>query len=101
MHIEAFLISGSVYSELFNRVSKSLDRQLNNEVSRQLLEDFPVNTKTDMVIESAQDGIISLLKKWPNMRSKLIIYFNQPLSDVLRPVAWKAFLENAKGNECI
>lgn len=90
-------ILGPTHAELFKRVSKSLDRQLNNEVSRQLLEDFPVSTKNDLLIGNTQDGIVSLLKKWPDMRSKLTALFNQSLSDSIRPIAWKTFLENGKG----
>lgn len=41
--------------------------------------------------------VISLLKKWPEMKSKLHVCFNQPLAPPIRQLAWKLFLANPKG----
>jgi hypothetical protein len=82
---------------LCNGVSNVLDHQLNGEVARQLLEEFPVNTKSDMVIEAAKDGVVSILRKWPDFKYKLHACLNQPLPNKLREIAWKLFLDNPKG----
>ena len=93
------LFTGTSYESLYKTVSSSLDQHMNNEVARQLMEDYPINTKSDLVLESAQDGIVSLLKRWPGLKPKLHACLNQPLPLPLRQLAWKLFLENTKGNE--
>ena len=92
-----FHFLGNAYKELYSQVSVSLDQNLNNEVARQLMEDYPLNTKSDIVLECAQEGAVSLLKKWPDMKSKLHVCFNKPLSETLRQLAWRLFLDNTKG----
>ena len=94
--ISNYCVLGQIFNKLCSRVSRSLDQNLNNDVARQLLEDQPINTKTDLVLEAAQEGAVALLRKWPNMRSKLHVCFNQPLTGELRQLAWKLFLENSK-----
>ena len=89
--------SGSAYADLYGKCSVSLDQHLNNEVARQLLEEQPINTKSDLILDSAQEGIISILKKWPDMKSKLHIHLNQPLPDSLRQLTWRLYLDNPKG----
>ena len=89
--------SGRAHGEVYNKVSVLLDQHLNNEVARQLMEEYPINTKTDMILEAAQEGATSLLRKWPDMKSKLHICFNQPLPESLRQLTWKLFLDNTKG----
>ena len=54
-------------------------------------------TRTDLVIETAEDGAVSLLKKWPDMKSKLHVCFNQPLPDPIRQLAWHLYLNDPRG----
>ena len=89
---------GVSFKELFGRVSRSLDQHLNNHVAGVLQEEEPTDTKTDLVLENAEEGAIALLRKWPDMRSKLHVCFNQPLPKELRQLAWKLFMENSKCN---
>ena len=77
-------------------MSSTLDRDLNNAVRRQLMQDVAADTRTDLILESALDGSVSLLKKWPDLRSKLHAFLNQPLPELLRPVAWRLYLEDSK-----
>ena len=88
---------GSVYNNLYKKVSVFLDQNLNEEVSRQLLEETPLGTKSDLVIDFAEDGALSLLKKWPEMKSKLLFCLNQPLPVRVRQLAWRLYLTNTKG----
>ena len=90
-------IIGESHQALQEKVSSLLDRHLNADVARQLMEDFPVKTKTDLILENAQDGIIGLLKKWPDMKSKLRIGYNQPLPPKMRRTMWKLYLKNEEG----
>lgn len=81
---------------MYNGMAGCVDACLNREVSRQLLEDFPLDTKSDLILTQAQDGAISLLRKWPDMKYKLHVYLNHQLPSNLRLVAWRLFLENTK-----
>ncbi|KAH9524500.1 hypothetical protein Btru_027035 [Bulinus truncatus] len=90
-------LEGSSSSKnLFNKVSAAMDQQLNAQVGQQLLEDSPTDTRPDLVIEAAEEGVISLLKRWPDMKSKLHICFNQPLVEPMRQLAWHLYLSNPK-----
>ena len=40
--------------QLYGQVSKVLDQHLNNHVAKELLEDFPISTKSDLILEGAQ-----------------------------------------------
>ncbi|CAD5121079.1 DgyrCDS9617 [Dimorphilus gyrociliatus] len=84
------------FKKMYNSVAGCIDACLNREVSRQLLEDFPLDTKSDLILTQAQDGAISLLRKWPDMKYKLHVYLNHQLPSNLRLVAWRLFLENTK-----
>jgi hypothetical protein len=92
-----FTIVGSIYNSLCKKVSVITDQSLNEDVSRQLLEESPMDTKTDLVIESAEEGALSLLKKWPDMKNKLYICLNQPLPLHIRQLTWRLYLSNTRG----
>ncbi|KAL4224027.1 hypothetical protein ACF0H5_017484 [Mactra antiquata] len=87
---------GSTYSNLYKKVSLLLDQNMNEEVSRQLLEEHPIGTKSDLVIDFAEDGSLSLLKKWPDMKTKLCFCLNQPLPYKVRQLAWRLYLTNTR-----
>ncbi|KAK6184233.1 hypothetical protein SNE40_002067 [Patella caerulea] len=87
---------GSVSKNVAGKVTNLLDQHLNNDVAKQLLEDYPVDTKSDLIIEGAEEGALSLLKKWPEFKSKLHICLNQPLPLTIRQLAWRLYLSNAK-----
>ena len=82
-------------------MSVYLDQNLNEEVSRQLLEEAPIGTKSDLVIDFAEDGAMSLLKKWPEMKSKLLFCLNQPLPIRVRQLAWRLYLTNTRGKSAM
>ncbi|XP_061196252.1 uncharacterized protein LOC133204520 [Saccostrea echinata] len=90
------LEGGTSYNNLMKKVSLLMDQSLNEEVSRQLLEDSPIDTKSDLIIENAEEGALSLLKKWPEMKEKLHVCLNQPLPPPLRQLAWRLYLSNTK-----
>ncbi|PVD31188.1 hypothetical protein C0Q70_06600 [Pomacea canaliculata] len=92
-------MAGAAFKAMFGKVSMLMDQHLNEDVARQLMEDSPLDTKTDLVIEGAEEGVISLLKKWPEMKSKLHVCFNQPLAPPIRQLAWKLFLANPKARK--
>ncbi|XP_071502366.1 uncharacterized protein [Diadema antillarum] len=75
----------------------SVNEHINSFVSRQLLDGsgFPLSsTKSDLVIDQANDASATLLTRWPEMKSKLHRCFNRPLPTGLRQVAWRLFLSN-------
>ena len=49
-----YLFPGDAYMQLYGQVSKVLDQHLNNQVAKELLEDFPISTKSDLILEGAQ-----------------------------------------------
>ncbi|XP_052802733.1 uncharacterized protein LOC128232959 isoform X2 [Mya arenaria] len=88
--------SGSAYNGLYKKVSVLCDQNLNEEVSRQLLEEHPIGTKSDLVIDFAEDGALSLLTKWPDMKHKLCFCLNQPMPFKVRQLAWRLYLTNTR-----
>nr|XP_014353971.1 PREDICTED: uncharacterized protein LOC102359386 isoform X2 [Latimeria chalumnae] len=59
-------------------------------------ESEPLRTKSELVLSHLQDGATTLLHKWPEMKGKLYVFFNQPLLPGLRKLAWRLFLSNTK-----
>ncbi|KAL8614022.1 hypothetical protein ACOMHN_023257 [Nucella lapillus] len=90
---------GAAFQSMFGKVSMLMDQHMNEDVSRQLMEDSPMDTKTDLVIEGAEEGVVSLLKKWPEMKSKLHVSLNQPLALPIRQLSWRLFLSNPKARK--
>ncbi|XP_063713291.1 uncharacterized protein LOC134841318 isoform X2 [Symsagittifera roscoffensis] len=82
------------YKRMTQKVSYTLDRHLSNEVARELLEEDPVETKPELVIEHVREGAVCLLKRWPEMKGKVFRCLNQRLPSNLRFITWKLFLQN-------
>lgn len=66
-----FFFIGILYNNMMKKVLVVMDQSLNEEVFRQLLEEFSMDIKFDLIIESVEEGIFSLLKKWSDMKEKL------------------------------
>lgn len=77
-----------------SKLSYILDQSVNNQVSKKLLEDKPSETKTDLVLDTTCEGIMSLLRKYPEQKYKLRIFLNQPIPQPLRFLAWQLYLSN-------
>ena len=84
----------SPYDNLNKRVSDLLDKGVNNDVSRSLLKDDPLETKTDIILNKVCEGIVGLLRKWPDQKYKLHAFLNQPLPQPIRFVGWHLYLSN-------
>ncbi len=82
------------YDNLNKRVSDLLDKSVNNDVSRSLLKDDPLETKTDIILNKVCEGIVGLLRKWPDQKYKLHAFLNQPLPQPIRFVGWNLYLSN-------
>ncbi|CAF1459994.1 unnamed protein product, partial [Didymodactylos carnosus] len=82
------------YDNLNKKISDLLDKGINSDVSRQLLKEDPLETKTDLLLAKICDGIVSLLRKWPDQKYKLHAFLNQPLPQPIRFVGWNVFLSN-------
>ncbi|CAF1133350.1 unnamed protein product [Rotaria sp. Silwood1] len=83
------------YDNLNKRVSDLLDKGVNNDVSRSLLKDDPLETKTDIILNKVCEGIVGLLRKWPDQKYKLHAFLNQSLPQPIRFVGWNLYLSNA------
>jgi hypothetical protein len=88
---------GKVYENLQSKLSYLLDQTVNNQVSKKMLEDNPMDTKTDLVLETTSEGVISLLRKHPEQKYKLRVFLNQPIPQPVRFLAWQLFLSNVDG----
>ncbi|CAF3693226.1 unnamed protein product [Adineta steineri] len=82
------------YDNLNKRVSDFLDKSVNNDVSRSLMKDDPTETKTDIILDKVCEGIVGLLRKWPDQKYKLHAFLNQSLPQPLRFVGWHLYLNN-------
>ncbi|CAF1157730.1 unnamed protein product [Adineta ricciae] len=82
------------YDNLNKRVSDCLDKGVNNDVSRSLIKDDPTETKSDLILDKVCDGIVGLLRKWPDQKYKLHAFLNQPLPQPIRFVGWHLYLNN-------
>ncbi|UJR13258.1 hypothetical protein I4U23_000279 [Adineta vaga] len=82
------------YDNLNKRVSDFLDKGVNNDVSRSLIKDDPMETKTDIILDKVCEGIVGLLRKWPDQKYKLHAFVNQSLPQPLRFVGWHLYLTN-------
>ena len=52
-----FTLLGGVFQGMFSKVSMLMDQHLNEDVGRQLMEDTPMDTKTDLIVEGAEEGV--------------------------------------------
>ncbi|XP_013383272.1 uncharacterized protein LOC106153737 [Lingula anatina] len=93
------LQGGQAYDALYAKVSLTMDQCLSNEIARELLEESPINTKTDLILNNAKEGSVGILKKWPDLKSKLHVCFNQSLPWALRHIVWRLFLSSTKARK--
>ncbi|KAI1893539.1 hypothetical protein AGOR_G00124770 [Albula goreensis] len=77
-------------------ISSILEDVLSCLVAVEMSERHVVSQKTDLIQSHVRNGMVSLLNKWPDMKSKLSILFNHPLPKEIREVAWKLYLSNSK-----
>ncbi len=92
-------IKGRVYENLQSKLSYILDQTVNNIVARRMMEDSrQLETKTDMVLDTASEGIVSLLRKQPDQKYKLRVFLNQVLPQPIRFLAWQLFFSNINCN---
>ncbi len=82
-----------------SKLSYLLDQTVNNIVARRLMEDSrQLDTKTDLVLDTAAEGIVSLLRKHPDQKYKLRVFLNQVLPQPIRFLAWQLFFSNINCN---
>jgi hypothetical protein len=75
-----------------------LDVSVNNQVARRLFEENAKSTtKTDLVLDTACDGILAILRKHPDLKYKLRIFLNQEIPQPIRFTAWQLFFSNLAG----
>ncbi|XP_072909176.1 uncharacterized protein [Hemitrygon akajei] len=87
---------GSIYKALVSRISSTLEEQIFRHLVGKIQESKPVQTRNEAFQSHIQDGVISLLHKWPDMKSKLRILFNHSLPPDLRKLTWNLYLSNTK-----
>ncbi|KAG5836645.1 hypothetical protein ANANG_G00230600 [Anguilla anguilla] len=88
--------AGRPHADVVAHISAVLEDALSYHVATEMQERHTVPSKTDLFQSHARNGMVYLLNKWPDMKSKLTILFNHPLPMELREVAWKLYLSNTK-----
>jgi hypothetical protein len=86
----ALIRHGENYEALNRRVSSILNRQLNIHSSK--LTESEKKTKTEKLLEFAAEGSASLLRRWPDQKSRVRVCFNRQFPPVLRAEVWKLCL---------
>ncbi|KAM8976089.1 LOW QUALITY PROTEIN: uncharacterized protein RCH25_025400 [Pelodytes ibericus] len=90
------LNAGDIYTKLSAHISSCLEDNLYNYAARELQDsDIPKN-QSDLVVKHIQDGVITILEKRPELKTKLHVLFNQPLPVSLRTLTWRLQLSNTK-----
>lgn len=85
---------GRVYENLQSKLSYLLDQTVNNQVAKKMLEDNKLDTKTDLVLDTTSEGVITLLRKHPEQKYKLRVFLNQSVPQPVRFMAWQLFFSN-------
>lgn len=75
---------GKVYENLQSKLSYLLDQTVNNQVAKKLLEENPLETKTDLVLDTTSEGITTLLSRNPSQKYKLRVFLNQVIPQPIR-----------------
>ncbi|XP_027036979.1 uncharacterized protein LOC113665481 isoform X2 [Pocillopora damicornis] len=84
----------SSYQKLMATVSETLDRNLNEEVTQTIIDASNTRTKAELLLQESSKASISLLQRWPDLKTKLFACLNRPLPTELRRAVWNWFLAN-------
>nr|XP_015222949.1 PREDICTED: uncharacterized protein LOC107079926 isoform X1 [Lepisosteus oculatus] len=87
---------GNAHKDVIAHIGSSLENILSGVVAAQMSDSGAVSTKSDLFQSHVRDGMVNLLHKWPDMKSKLHILFNHSLPSEIRKVAWRLYLSNTK-----
>ena len=85
---------GRVYENLQSKLSYLLDQTVNNQVARKMLEETSSDTKTDLVLDTTSEGIVTLLRKHPEQKYKLKVFLNQSIPQPIRFLTWQLYFSN-------
>ncbi|RNA36639.1 hypothetical protein BpHYR1_016077 [Brachionus plicatilis] len=86
---------GRVYENLQSKLSYILDQTVNNQVARKMLEESLADTKTDLVLDTTAEGIVTLLRKNPEQKYKLKVFLNQSIPQPIRFLTWQLYFSNS------
>ncbi|KAF6037136.1 hypothetical protein EB796_004544 [Bugula neritina] len=95
------LQTGSNYDQLYNATSHLLDQQVNNTVAKEMLSDSSAVgvAKPELINEHLKDGVVSILKRWPEMKVKFHMCLNIPVPTKLRTNAWTLFMSDPRARK--
>jgi hypothetical protein len=88
---------GRLFENLQSKLAYLLDQSVNNQVVKKLVEQNPLETKTDLVIDTTSEGIVALLRKHPEQKYKLRVFLNQSIPQPIRFQAYQLFYVNQDG----
>ncbi|XP_063968491.1 uncharacterized protein LOC129254608 [Lytechinus pictus] len=89
--------SGDQCERFNDTLNQSINKHVNSHVAHQLLDKSgfkPTATKSDLILDQANEASMALLARWPELKTKLHRCFNRVLPSGLRQLTWKLFLSN-------
>ncbi|XP_041456108.1 uncharacterized protein LOC121408641 [Lytechinus variegatus] len=89
--------SGDQCERFNDTLNQSINKHVNSHVAHQLLDKSgfkPIATKSDLILDQANEASMALLARWPELKTKLHRCFNRVLPSGLRQLTWKLFLSN-------
>ncbi|KAM4795647.1 uncharacterized protein WCC33_000712 [Rhinophrynus dorsalis] len=90
------LHAGDIYKKITARISSCLEDNIYSYVAHELQDSDVTSNHSDLVANHIHNGVVNILDKRPDLKVKLHILFNQPLSVSLRSLTWKLQLTNTK-----
>eukprot|EP00057_Strongylocentrotus_purpuratus_P027369 XP_011681843.1 PREDICTED: uncharacterized protein LOC100893894 [Strongylocentrotus purpuratus] len=89
--------NGDQCGKFNDTLNQSINKHVNSHVAHQLLDKSgfkPVATKSDLILDQANEASMALLARWPELKTKLHRCFNRVLPSGLRQLTWKLYLSN-------
>ncbi|GAB1599328.1 uncharacterized protein LOC115219694, partial [Argonauta hians] len=88
--------NGTHYQSIINKVTDLIHHYLHPSITANSSISHLLHKESEIVIHQSYQGIEYILRRWPLLRSKLVIFFNCPLPAYLRQLVWKIFLSDPK-----
>uniref|UniRef100_A0A1I8I062 Rab-GAP TBC domain-containing protein n=1 Tax=Macrostomum lignano TaxID=282301 RepID=A0A1I8I062_9PLAT len=88
------LSGGETHQQLFHALSRATETNLNDQVSKEFELNSPYQTRSEAIHAGVVEGIVSLLYKWPDLKSQFVRFLNQSLPLGLRLHVWRVYFNN-------
>ncbi|XP_060114954.1 uncharacterized protein LOC132586839 [Heteronotia binoei] len=87
---------GDSYKTLMSQVSACLEKEIYHQIAQEMQDGGRVKNRLASLLTHIEDGMMTLLEEWPDLKGRLCSLFNQPLPAKLRGLTWRLYLSNRK-----